>query len=78
MVRSHWSERQYSHFNGFQFSARAKEAEYRLAAAQQQVRDLRDRIARDVHVTWLQAQSSFQRVGVTAQLLQQATGAQSA
>ncbi len=59
-------------FNGFQFSARAKEADYRLAAAQQQVRDLRDRIARDVHVTWLQAQSSFQRVGVTAQLLQQA------
>ncbi|HEX8926118.1 MAG TPA: TolC family protein [Terriglobales bacterium] len=59
-------------FNGFQFNARAKEADYRAAAAQQQVRDLRDRIARDVDVTYLQAQSSFQRVNVTAQLLAQA------
>ncbi len=59
-------------FNGFLFSARAQEADYRSAAAQQRVRDLRDRIARDVHVAWLQAQSSFQRVDVTAKLLQQA------
>jgi outer membrane protein len=59
-------------FNGFQFSARAKEADYRAAAAQQQVRDLRDRIARDVNVTYLQAQSSYQRVAVTSQLLKQA------
>ncbi len=59
-------------FNGLQFTARAKEADYRTAALEQQVRDLRDRIARDVQVTWLQTQSSFQRLSVTAQLLQQA------
>jgi outer membrane protein len=59
-------------FNGFLFSARAREADYRAAATQQQVRDLRDRIARDVQVTWLEAQSSYQRVSVSEQLLSQA------
>jgi len=59
-------------FNGFLFSARAREADYRASAVQEQVRDLRDRIARDVRVTWLQANTAFQRVTVTAQLLQQA------
>jgi outer membrane protein len=59
-------------FNGFLFSARAQEADYRASALQQQVRDLRDRIARDVRVTWLQANTAYDRVSVTAQLLQQA------
>jgi outer membrane protein len=59
-------------FNGFLFSARAREADYRASALQEQVRDLRDRIARDVRITWLQANTAFQRVSVTAQLLQQA------
>ena len=59
-------------FNGFLFSARAREADYRASALHQQERDLRDRIARDVRVTWLQANTAFQRVSVTAQLLQQA------
>ena len=58
-------------FNGFLFSARAHEADYRASALQQQVRDLRDRIARDVRVTWLQVNTAYQRVDVTAQLLQQ-------
>jgi len=39
---------------------------------QEQLRDLRDRIARDVRVTWLQANTAYQRASVTAQLLQQA------
>ena len=59
-------------FNGFQYSARAKEADYRAAALKEQVRDIRDRIARDVQVTWMTTNSAYQRVGVTAQLLQQA------
>ena len=59
-------------FNGFLFSARAHEADYRAAAVQQQERDLRDRIARDVQVTWLQEQTAFQRVSVSEQLLKQA------
>jgi len=59
-------------FNGFLFSARAHEADYRASALQEQLRDLRDRIARDVRVTWLQANTAYQRASVTAQLLQQA------
>jgi len=59
-------------FNGFLFSARAREADYRASARQEQLRDLRDRIARDVRVTWLQANTAYQRVSVTAQLLEQA------
>ena len=59
-------------FNGFLFSARAQEADYRASALQAQVHDLRDRIARDVRITWLQTNTAFQRATVTAQLLQQA------
>jgi outer membrane protein len=59
-------------FNGFLFSARAREADYRASALQEQVRDLRDRIARDVRVTWLQANTAYQRLSVMDQLLQQA------
>jgi outer membrane protein len=59
-------------FNGFLFSARAHEADYRASALEQQVRDLRDKIARDVRVTWLESNTAFQRVTVAAQLLQQA------
>jgi len=60
-------------FNGFLFSGRAHEADFRATALQQQTRDLRDRIARDVRVTWLEANTAYQRVSVTAQLLQQAS-----
>jgi outer membrane protein len=62
-------------FNGFLFSARAKEADLRSQAAQQQVRELRDAIARDVRTTALQAQSNFQRIAVAQQLLDQASSA---
>jgi outer membrane protein len=62
-------------FNGFLFSARAKEADLRSQAAQQQVRDLRDTIARDVRTTALQMQSNFQRIAVAQQLLDQANSA---
>jgi len=62
-------------FNGFLFSARAKEADLRSQAAQQQVRELRDSIARDVRTTALQAQSNFQRVAVAQQLVDQANSA---
>jgi len=59
-------------FNGFLFSARAREADYRTSVVQQQVRDLRNRIARDVRVTFLQVQAAHQRLSVTDQLLKQA------
>jgi outer membrane protein len=59
-------------FNGFLFSSRAREADYRTAALRDQVNDLRNRIARDVQVTWLQTQSAYQRIAVSEQLIQQA------
>ena len=59
-------------FNGFLYSSQAKEAEYRASAASQNSRDLRDRIVRDVHTAWLNANNAYQRVGVTAQLVKQA------
>jgi outer membrane protein len=58
-------------FNGFLYSARAREADLRASAAQEQVRDLRETIARDVRTSALAAQAAFQRIGVTRQLLDQ-------
>jgi outer membrane protein len=62
-------------FNGFLYAARAKEADLRATAAQEQVRELRDQISRDVRVAWLQSQSAFQRIAVTEKLLAQANNA---
>jgi outer membrane protein len=59
-------------FNGFEYSARAKEADLRAQAASEQVRSLRDTIARDVRSAVLNAQIAFQRIGVSRQLLDQA------
>ncbi len=60
-------------FNGFLFSARAAEARFRAKAAQENVRDLRDRVARDVRQAWLNVNSAFERESVAAKLLEQAT-----
>lgn len=62
-------------FNGFLFSARAKEADYRADAAGKQVEELRQLIARDVKTTALEAQTNFQRISVTQQLMEQANSA---
>ena len=62
-------------FNGFEYSARAKEADFRAQAASERVRDLRDIIARDVRSAVLNAQIEFQRIGVSQQLLDQANNA---
>jgi outer membrane protein len=62
-------------FNGFEYISRAKEADLRASAAQEQVRNLRDNIARDVRAAVLNAQIAFQRIGVTQQLLDQANTA---
>lgn len=62
-------------FNGFEYTARAREADLRASAAQEQVRNLRDNIARDVRTAILNAQIAFQRIGVTQALLNQANTA---
>ena len=62
-------------FNGFEYSARAKEADLRAQAASEQVRNLREVIARDVRSAVLNAQIAFQRIAVSQQLLDQANNA---
>lgn len=59
-------------FNGFLFSARAKEANLRTQAANEKLRDMRDLISRDVRTSWLDANTAYQRLGVAQQLLTQA------
>jgi len=59
-------------FNGFLFNAEEKEAKLRAQAAQEDVRNLRDIIARDVRTAALNAQTAYQRIAVTQQLLDQA------
>jgi outer membrane protein len=50
-------------FNGFLYSAQAKEAS---------IRAQRDRIVRDVRTAWLAANTAYQRVAVTDELLKEA------
>jgi outer membrane protein len=59
-------------FNGFLYSSQAKEASIRAQAALEQSRDLRDKIIRDVRTSWLAANTAYQRVAVTAELLREA------
>jgi len=56
-------------FNGFLYNARAREADLRASAAQEQVRNLREGIARDTRTAVLNAQTAFQRIAVTQQML---------
>lgn len=59
-------------FNGFLFPAQAKEATIRSQVSSEQTRALRDQIVRDVRTSWLAANTAYQRVAVTAELLKQA------
>jgi outer membrane protein len=59
-------------FNGHLFGALRSEATSRAHAEDETLRDLQDRIVRDVRTTWLNANSAYQRLGVTDQLLAQA------
>lgn len=59
-------------FNGFLYSAEAKESTLRAQAESERARALRDQIVRDVRTAWLASNSAWQRVAVTAQLVDQA------
>jgi outer membrane protein len=59
-------------FNGFRFTAEANEAKLRAKAEGENARDLQDTIARDVRSAWLQANTSYQKLAVTAELLKNA------
>ncbi len=59
-------------FNGFLYPARSKEAALRAQADEQQLRDLKDRIANDVRTSWLSAINAYNRISVTQQFVDQA------
>lgn len=58
--------------NGKLFAARRTEAELRAQAAQKDVEDLAITIAEQVRIAWLDANTAFRRLGVTARLVAQA------
>lgn len=60
-------------FNGHLFSARQAEAELRSQAAQQNLRSLQNRVVRDVTVAYLNAKNAYERLGLTAELVAQAS-----
>lgn len=62
-------------FNGHSFGALRNEAQARALAQEQNLRDLQDRIVRDVNKAWLDANSGYQRLSVVQQLVDQATQA---
>jgi outer membrane protein len=59
-------------FNGFLYTARAHEANLRAQATEERLRDMRNLISRDVRSSWLSANTAYQRLAVTQQLLEQA------
>lgn len=62
-------------FNGHLFAARRAQAEFKARAEAENLRVLQDRIARDIRVAWLNANTAYQRLDLTHQLMQQATQA---
>ena len=62
--------------NGNLFGARHAEASLRALAEAERLRDLENRVTRDVRVALLDAQTGFQRLDLTNQLLEQASQAQ--
>jgi len=59
-------------FNGHLFSARRRAAEYELQASDQRLRDLQDRLARDVRAAWEHAKTAYEAIAPSQQLLAQA------
>lgn len=58
-------------FNGFEYVARSREAGLRAQAADEQLRDLKDRIANDVRNSWLRAITAYNRISVTQQFVEE-------
>jgi outer membrane protein len=59
-------------FNGGLFKARQTQAELKAKAATQDTNDLQNQVTRDVRVAYLNATTAYDRMALTAQLLQQA------
>jgi outer membrane protein len=59
-------------FNGSLYSARRAEAEFRAKSVERNIKDLENRVVREIRLAWLSAQNAYERLGLTAQLLDQA------
>jgi len=60
-------------FNGFLYSARAKAADFQTEVNRQKLVDLRNKIARDIRISWQDSNRAFERLTVTKQLREQAS-----
>jgi outer membrane protein len=61
--------------NGHLYAARRAEAAFRASAREQALHDLENHVTRDVQIAWLNAQTAYQRLALTDQLLIQAADA---
>lgn len=59
-------------FNGGLYAARRAEAEFRRQTTEQNLRDQQNRVMRDVQVAYLNSVTGYERLSLTAQLLDQA------
>ncbi len=59
-------------YTGGLYAARQREAQLRARAAEETLRDLENNVIRDVRVAWLNAQNAFDRLRITAELLDNA------
>jgi outer membrane protein len=59
-------------FDGFQFDARAKAADFQAEASRQQLTNLQNNLARDVRISWQSSRNAYERLDVTRQLSDQA------
>jgi outer membrane protein len=62
-------------FNGHLYGALRSEADSKAQAQQEYLRDLQNRVVRDVQKTWLNSNSAYQRLALTDELLKSATQA---
>ncbi|MFZ0211326.1 MAG: TolC family protein [Candidatus Acidiferrales bacterium] len=60
-------------FDGGLFTARHAEARFQTSVADQDLRELQDTVAHDVRIAWLNANTAYQRLDLTQQLLHQAS-----
>jgi outer membrane protein len=60
-------------FNGLLYNARAQTADLQTEVARQKLADLRNKIARDVRISWQDTNRAYERLSVTEQLREQAS-----
>jgi outer membrane protein len=59
-------------FTGHLYSARQAEADLKVQASEKYIQEIENHVARDVKLAWLNANTAFKRLDLTAELLNQA------